>query len=100
MCQVGGCVYQTVGILRGERWAHALHSSSSSILSLASKDEARLTGGRGDVSLVTLLIILLIVAVVFGGFGTTRGWGYYGWSPLGLVVLILLILLLTGNLSL
>jgi uncharacterized membrane protein YccC len=52
------------------------------------------------VSIVTLLIILLVVAVLFGGFGSRRGWGYYGWSPVGIIVLILLILLLTGNLSL
>ena len=51
-------------------------------------------------SLVTLLIILLVIAVLFGGYGSNRGWGYYGWSPVGLLVLILLILLLTGNLHL
>jgi hypothetical protein len=51
-------------------------------------------------SLVTLLIILLVIAVLFGGFGSTRGWGYYGWSPVGIIVLILVILLLTGNLAL
>jgi hypothetical protein len=50
-------------------------------------------------SLTTLLIILLVVAVLFGGFGSSRGWGYYGWSPVGIVVLILVILLLTGNLA-
>jgi Sec-independent protein translocase protein TatA len=51
-------------------------------------------------SLLTLLIILLVVAVLFGGYGTTRNWGYYGWTPLGIIVVILLILLLTGNLAL
>ena len=51
-------------------------------------------------SLGMLLIILLILAVVFGGWGSSRGWGYYGWSPVGLIVLILLILLVTGNLAL
>ncbi len=51
-------------------------------------------------SLLTLLIILLIVAALFGGYGTRRGWSYYGWSPVGLVVLLLLLLALTGNLSL
>jgi hypothetical protein len=51
-------------------------------------------------SLTTLLIILLVVAVLFGGFGSSRGWGYYGWSPVGIIVVILLILLLTGNLAL
>jgi hypothetical protein len=49
-------------------------------------------------SLLTLLIILLVIAALFGGWGTTRGWGYYGWSPVGLVVLLLFILFITGNL--
>jgi hypothetical protein len=47
-----------------------------------------------------VLIILLIVAALFGGYGTSRGWGYYGWSPVGLLVLLLLVLLVTGNLHL
>jgi hypothetical protein len=51
-------------------------------------------------SLLTLLIVLLVIAVLFGGYGTRRDWGYYGWSPTGLIVLILLVLLLTGNLHL
>ena len=48
----------------------------------------------------TLLIVLLLLAILFGGYGSRSGWGYYGWSPVGIIVLILLILLLTGNLSL
>jgi Protein of unknown function (DUF3309) len=49
--------------------------------------------------LITLLVILLLLALLGGGFGSSRGWGYYGWSPLGLLVLIILILALTGNLN-
>lgn len=49
--------------------------------------------------LLTLLVILLLIALLGGGYGSTRGWGYYGWSPLGLLVLIVLILALTGNLN-
>jgi hypothetical protein len=48
---------------------------------------------------LTLLLVLLVVAILFGGFGTSRGWGYYGWSPVGLLILIVLILALTGNLA-
>lgn len=51
-------------------------------------------------SLLTLLLILLVIAVLAGGYGTTRGWGYYGWSPLAVIVLILILLALTGNLGL
>jgi hypothetical protein len=49
--------------------------------------------------MLTLLVILLILALLSGGFGYSRGWGYYGWSPLGLLILIVLIVALTGNLS-
>jgi uncharacterized protein DUF3309 len=49
--------------------------------------------------LLTLLVILLLLSLFGGGYGSTRGWGYYGWSPLGLLILIILILALTGNLS-
>lgn len=48
--------------------------------------------------MLTILVILLILAVLGGGFGYSRGWGYYGWSPLGLILLIILVLWLTGNL--
>ena len=50
--------------------------------------------------ILTILVVLLLVALLGGGFGHSRGWGYYGWSPLGLLILIVLILALTGNLSL
>jgi hypothetical protein len=42
----------------------------------------------------------LLLALLGGGLGMSRGWGYYGWSPLGLLVLIVLVLALTGNLAL
>jgi hypothetical protein len=51
-------------------------------------------------SLLTILIVLLVLAVLFGGYGTSRNWGYYGWSPVGIIIPILLILILTGNLTL
>jgi hypothetical protein len=42
-----------------------------------------------------LLIVLLIISAVFGGWGHSR-WGYTGWSPLGIVVVVLIILWATG----
>jgi len=45
----------------------------------------------------TLLIILLVLALCGGGLGYAR-WGYYGWSPAGLIVVVLIVLLLTGRL--
>lgn len=47
--------------------------------------------------MLMILIVLLIVAVIGGGFGQSR-WGYVGWSPLGLILIVFLILWLTGNL--
>jgi hypothetical protein len=45
-----------------------------------------------------LLIILLILATGGGFYGHSRQWGYAGWSPLGLILIIVLLLALTGNL--
>ena len=47
--------------------------------------------------MLTLLIILLVLALLGGGVGHSR-FGYAGWSPAGILVVILLVLLLTGNL--
>jgi len=47
--------------------------------------------------LTILLIVLLIVAIGGGTLGHSR-YGYAGWSPAGLLLLIVLILWLTGNL--
>ena len=49
--------------------------------------------------LITLIVVLLLLSLLGGGYGHSRGWGYYGWSPVGLIILIILILALTGNLS-
>jgi formate hydrogenlyase subunit 3/multisubunit Na+/H+ antiporter MnhD subunit len=49
--------------------------------------------------ILTILVVLLLLALFSGGYGSSRGWGYYGWSPLGLLILIVLIMALTGNLS-
>jgi energy-coupling factor transporter transmembrane protein EcfT len=45
--------------------------------------------------LLTILVILLVLSV-FGGAWRS---GSVGWSPVGIILLILLILLLTGNLG-
>lgn len=50
-------------------------------------------------SLLTLLIILLLIGLVFGSWGHGRaGIGVYGWSPVGVIVLVLVVLVLTGRL--
>jgi len=53
--------------------------------------------GRKLVVMLTLLILLLIVAALFGGFGHST-WGYAGWSPAAILVIILIVLALTGRL--
>jgi hypothetical protein len=45
--------------------------------------------------LLTILIVLLVLALVGGGVGHSR-LGYVGWSPVGIILVILLILYLTG----
>lgn len=47
--------------------------------------------------LTILLLILLVVALAGGGWGHSR-YGYVGWSPAGILIIILLVMLLTGRL--
>jgi hypothetical protein len=45
--------------------------------------------------LLILLIILAVIALAGGGWGYSRAdWGYRGFSPLGLVILVIVVLLL------
>jgi hypothetical protein len=50
---------------------------------------------------MSLVLVIFVILLLFGGgvgyYGNTAGWGYAGWSPLGVIVLVLLILLLTGR---
>lgn len=52
-------------------------------------------------SLFTLLIVLLVVAAAGGLWSNSGGrtFGFYGWSPLGIVLLILFVLFITGTLD-
>lgn len=47
--------------------------------------------------LTIILLILLVAALAGGGWGHSR-YGYAGWSPAGILIVILLVLLLTGRL--
>jgi hypothetical protein len=47
--------------------------------------------------LTILLIVLLILALGGGTWGYSR-YGYAGWSPAGIIVVILVLLWLTGRL--
>ena len=44
----------------------------------------------------TILLIILILALIGGGLGHSR-YGYAGWSPAGILVVILLFMLFTGH---
>lgn len=48
-------------------------------------------------SLGTFLLILLVLALFGGGWGHAR-FGYAGWSPAGVLAVLLVILLLMGRL--
>lgn len=47
--------------------------------------------------MMTILLILLVVALLGGGLGHSRA-GLAGWSPAGIIILILVIMALTGRL--
>ncbi|MBN8611965.1 MAG: DUF3309 family protein [Deltaproteobacteria bacterium] len=45
--------------------------------------------------LFTILIVLLVLALVGGGWGHSR-FGYAGWSPAGILLVVLLVMLFVG----
>ncbi|MGZ3407052.1 MAG: DUF3309 family protein [Polyangia bacterium] len=47
--------------------------------------------------MLILIVILLVLALGGGAWGHSR-WGYAGWSPLAIILAIILLLWLTGNL--
>jgi ABC-type methionine transport system permease subunit len=47
--------------------------------------------------LMIILIVLFALAIGGGGWGHTR-YGYAGWSPAGILLLVIAVLWLTGNL--
>lgn len=49
-----------------------------------------------SLAMFTILLILLILALVGGGVGHSR-YGFAGWSPAGLLLVILLVLMFTGH---
>jgi Protein of unknown function (DUF3309) len=46
--------------------------------------------------MLTILVVLFLLALVGGGIGHSR-FGYAGWSPAGILVVILLVLFFTGH---
>ena len=47
--------------------------------------------------LLVFLVVLMVLALGGGGWGHSR-YGYVGWSPAGLILLVVLGLWFTGNL--
>ena len=47
--------------------------------------------------LFILLLVLLVVAIGGAGWGHSR-YGYAGWSPAGVILLVLVVLWFTGHL--
>lgn len=48
--------------------------------------------------LLLILMVVLVASLIGGGYGHSRV-GYVGWSPAGIIVVILLVLFFTGHLS-
>jgi hypothetical protein len=49
-----------------------------------------------SIAMFTILFIILILALIGGGVGHSR-YGYAGWSPAGVLIVILLLLMFTGH---
>jgi hypothetical protein len=50
-------------------------------------------------STILLIILVLLLVGALPSWGYSRGWGYYPSGGIGLILLILLILVLTGRLN-
>jgi len=50
-------------------------------------------------SIIILIVLVLLVIGALPNWGYSRGWGYYPSGGIGLILLILLILLLTGRVN-
>jgi hypothetical protein len=48
--------------------------------------------------LITILVVVLLLSLIGGGVGHSK-FGYAGWSPAGVILLVLLVLLFTGRLG-
>jgi hypothetical protein len=46
--------------------------------------------------MLTILLIVLLIAMIGGGLGHSR-YGYAGWSPAGVLLAVVLVLLFTGH---
>jgi hypothetical protein len=51
-------------------------------------------------TLALVILVLLILAIAGGFYGSNRysAYGHWNWSPVGLIVIVLLLLFLTGRL--
>ena len=47
--------------------------------------------------LITVLVVLMILAIAGAGWGHSR-FGYAGWSPVGVILAVVLVLWVTGHL--
>lgn len=60
--------------------------------------DARVSSARiGDRMLLIVLVVLLVLSIGGGGWGHSR-YGYAGWSPAGVILLVLAVLFFTGHL--
>ena len=48
--------------------------------------------------LMLILLVVLVLSIGGGAWGHSR-YGYAGWSPAGLIVLVVVLLYFTGNLA-
>ncbi len=45
--------------------------------------------------LLTIILVLVVISLIGGGMGHSR-YGYAGWSPAGVLVLVLVVMLFVG----
>ena len=67
-------------------------------MGLAMDADTSISSARiGDRMLLIVLLVLLVLGIGGGGWGHSR-YGYAGWSPAGVILLVLAVLFFTGRL--
>jgi Protein of unknown function (DUF3309) len=61
---------------------------------VASQESAHI---NSEEFMLIVFVVLLLLALAGGGWGHSR-YGYAGWSPAGLIILVLVVMWFTGNL--
>jgi len=65
-------------------------------IALTCRERGAAAPEQRSMPMFTILFIILVLALIGGGVGHSR-YGYAGWSPAGVLIVVLLLLFFTGH---